>query len=110
MAAFEFFWASLLRHRQASVARVDSESTQIPASEVWILGYSLFVWTTVGELVLLVNPDLLVMASVLLAAGLLLRMQTDRNSRTPSTGGLGFAWDLAIWRRRFSFPWHSFSL
>jgi hypothetical protein len=80
MAAFEFFWVSLLRHRQASIAGVDPGSTRIPASQMWILGYSLFVWTTVGELVLLVNPDLLVMASVLLAAGLLLRMETDRNS------------------------------
>ncbi len=80
MAAFEFFWMSLLRHRQASIAELDPKTTLIPASQMWILGYSLFVWTTVGELVLLVNPDLLVMASVLLAAGLLLRMETDANS------------------------------
>lgn len=77
IAAFEFFWVSLLQHRQASITGFDSEGTRIRASQMWIWGYSLFVWTTVGELVLLVNPDLLVMASVLLAAGLLLRMETD---------------------------------
>jgi hypothetical protein len=79
MAAFEFFWVSLLRRRQASIAAVDSASRLIPSAQMWIMGYSLFIWTTVGELVLLVNPDLLVMASVLLAAGLLLRMETDGN-------------------------------
>jgi hypothetical protein len=103
-AAFEFFWVSLLRHRQASNAGVDSESTEIPASQMWILGYSLFVWTTVGELMLLVNPDLLVMASVLLAAGLLLRMETDRNSSRALYVWFGICLGLGYLAKAILFP------
>jgi hypothetical protein len=104
IAAFEFFWISLLRHRQASVAGVDQGSARIPASQMWILGYSLFVWTTVGELVLLVNPDLLVMASVLLAAGLLLRMEADRNSLRASYVWFGICLGFGYLAKAILFP------
>jgi len=104
MAAFEFFWVSLLRHRQPNVAGGDSESPRIPASQMWILGYSLFVWTTVGELVLLVNPDLLVMASVLLAAGLLLRIETDRNSSRALYVWFGICLGLGYLAKAILFP------
>ncbi len=104
MAAFEFFWVSLLRHRQPSITGFDSEGTQIPASQMWILGYSLFVWTTVGELVLLVNPDLLVMASVLVAAGLLLRMETDGNSSRALYVWFGICLGLGYLAKAILFP------
>ncbi len=104
MAAFEFFWVSLLRHRQTSITGVDSERTPISASQMWILGYSLFVWTTVGELVLLVNPDLLVMASVLLAAGLLLRMETDGNSSRAQYVWFGICLGFGYLAKAILFP------
>jgi hypothetical protein len=94
MAAFEFFWVSLLRWRHASNVELESASTPIPASQMWILGYSLFTWTTVGELVLLVNPDLLVTSIVLIAAGLLLLIDRDRNS--PHTPYLVFGVCLGL--------------
>jgi hypothetical protein len=75
IAAFEFFWASLLQRRDAATHGRAQKNLPIPSAQMWVLGYSLFVWATVGDLVLLINPDLLVATSVLLAAGLLIRME-----------------------------------
>jgi hypothetical protein len=79
IAAFEFFWASFLRYRYLTIPP-ENTSALIPPAPLWILGYSFFIWSTVGDLVLLINPDLLVATSVLLAAGLLLRMQTAQGT------------------------------
>jgi len=54
---------------------------------MWVLGYSLFIWATMGDLVLLMNPDLLVATSVLLAAGLLLRLEIAE----------GTSWSVYLW-------------
>jgi hypothetical protein len=78
MAAFEFFWSSLLQSRQATLPQSGRSST-IPRTLIWMLGYSFFIWATVGDLVLLVNPDLLVAAAALCAAGLLLRIQNAQD-------------------------------
>lgn len=80
MAAFEFFWATLLRRRQTDAATRDFNATPILPAQMWILGYSFFVWATIGDLVLLVNPDLLVAACVLLSAGLLMRIEMEERS------------------------------
>jgi hypothetical protein len=80
IAAFEFFWISLLRRRELTANDVGLKNAPIPSAQMWVLGYSLFIWLTVGDLVLLINPDLLVATSVLLAAGLLLRMEVAEGS------------------------------
>jgi hypothetical protein len=88
MAAFEFFWATLLERRQLSFRSSPAGGIPIPSAQMWILGYSLFVWTTLGSLVLLVNPDSLVATFVLLSAGLLLRMDMAAGSSCRSL----YAW------------------
>jgi hypothetical protein len=62
IAAFEFFWGGMPR----------SESG-VPNSALWILGYSMFLWLTVGFLSL-TGPDLCVATMVYFIAGLLLRI------------------------------------
>jgi hypothetical protein len=109
MAAFEFFWVSLLQRRQASMADLSSanpdlRSRLIPSAQMWILGYSLFVWTTVGSLVLLVNPDLLVTASVLVAAGLLMRMEMAGGSPRALYVWLGICLGLGYLAKAILFP------
>ncbi len=80
IAAFEFFWVSLLRRREMNPP-ISRKSVPLAPPQMWILGYSLFIWSTIGDLVLLINPDLLVTASALLAAGLLLRMEVAGGAR-----------------------------
>jgi hypothetical protein len=92
IAAFEFFWASLLRRRNVIVRGRVQKNLPIPAAQMWVLGYSLFIWATVGDLVLLINPDLLVTTSALLAAGLLIRIEIVRME----TGG-GAPRSLYVW-------------
>ena len=60
---------------------ISRKSVPLAPPQMWILGYSLFIWSTIGDLVLLINPDLLVTASALLAAGLLLRMEVAGGAR-----------------------------
>jgi hypothetical protein len=74
IASFEFFWTALLQFRDASAERRGLSGTVIPAAQMWVLGYSLFLWMTIGGLILLINPDVCVTAIALLAAGLLIRI------------------------------------
>jgi len=76
IAAFEFFWTSLLQFREVDTDRATVTGVPIPVAQMWVLGYSLFIWMTIGELILLINPDMCVTAIALLAAALLLRMET----------------------------------
>src|SRR5208282_1800174 len=56
IAAFEFFWQGIPRHESG-----------VPNPALWILGYSLFIWLTLG----LGGPDLYVVVMVYLTAGLM---------------------------------------
>jgi len=87
IAAFEFFWTSLLRRRELTMPGAALKDIPIASAQMWVLGYSLFIWATMGDLVLLMNPDLLVATSVLLAAGLLLRLEIAE----------GTSWSLYLW-------------
>jgi len=104
MAAFEFFWISLLGHRDMRLHGLAEKSTPIPPAQMWVLGYSLFIWLTVGDLALLINPDLLVTASVLLAAGLLLRMEIATGAPAILYVGFGICLGLGYLAKAILFP------
>ncbi len=80
IAAFEFFWKSLLRATTIS-------ASSLPSVQLWTLGYSLFIWMTVGDLITAINPDLCMTTMILLTAGLLVRIVSS------AEGGLSvYAW------------------
>jgi hypothetical protein len=76
IAAFEFFWSGLLADET-----LNSEPSRckgpipLPTSALWILGYALFIWLTVGILGV-VGADLGVATVALFVAGLLVRIKT----------------------------------
>lgn len=81
MAAFEFFWAAILRLRERTTCTLGLTSPPIPSTQMWVLGYSLFIWMTVGDLITAINPDLCMTTMILLAAGLLIRIQIAADAR-----------------------------
>ncbi len=108
IAAFEFFWTSLLRRRELSLHGL-AQTSPIASAQMWVLGYSLFIWATVGDLVLLINPDLLVATSVLLAAGLLIRLEIAEGSSRTLYVWFGICLGFGYLAKAILFPWHSFS-
>jgi len=81
MASFEFFWFALLQFRESVSVRLLPSSSPIPPAQMWVLGYSMFIWLTVGDLLLPINPDMYLFAIILLAAGLLLRIELAAGAR-----------------------------
>ncbi len=76
--AFEYFWAGLLRSVGSDDRIVEKEhGSRLPDLELWILGYALFIWLTVGSVVQLLNPDLCVVVAGLFIAGTLVRLRKD---------------------------------
>ena len=104
IAAFEFFWTSLLRLREVTAHGLTLKNIPIPSAQMWVLGYSLFIWSTVGDLVLLINPDLLVTASVLLAAGLLIRMEIAAGARCALYAWFGVCLGFGYLTKAILFP------
>jgi hypothetical protein len=77
LASFEFFLRAFIDYRRKRESGAcDSWDVSLPEQAWWILGYSLFIWTS---LILigtnLVTPDMCVAAFVYLASGLLLRVR-----------------------------------
>ena len=68
LAAFEFFWSGLMEVRK--LADEGHTTGGMPETVLWSLGYPFFIWLSVGSLVSMINPDLVVMTLVLLVAGL----------------------------------------
>jgi len=103
MAGFEFFWSCLLRFRRAT-AQASATSARIPDAQLWMLGYSFFIWSTVGDLVLLINPDLLVATAALLASGMLLRMRMGRGATRSLYLWFGLCLGLGYLAKAILFP------
>jgi hypothetical protein len=113
IAGFEFFWNGLLTAEE--LKRAPSRSAGplplptfalLPAFALWILGYALFIWLTVGSVIWVVGPDLCVAAIALFVAGLLVRIKT---SNAVSKGTilyiwLGIALGLAYLAKAVMFP------
>lgn len=66
IAAFEFLWKAIPRHESG-----------LPVPILWVFGYSLFVWLTLG----LGGPDLLVVVMVYLTAGLVVRIRSSPETK-----------------------------
>jgi hypothetical protein len=90
LGAFIFFWseANAVRRREADAAPGSVQVSRVGFSgwAWWVMGYALFLWASLRLIkVWTLTPDMLVLASVLAAGGLLLRMR-----RRPD------AWHLAV--------------
>jgi hypothetical protein len=79
IAAFEFFWASLPRSRERSTDL--SRGGVLPSWQMWVLGYSFFIWLSVGDLITAINPDLSMTTATLFSAGLLNRIVMTSSAR-----------------------------
>jgi hypothetical protein len=77
LASFEFFLRSFIDYRRKrGNDACDRWDVRLPERAWWILGYSLFIWTSLVLIgTKLVTPDMCVAAFVYLAAGLLLRIR-----------------------------------
>ncbi len=102
LAAFEFFWSGLLDSSAYSFAR--SEPTPLTRGTLWILGYSLFIWMTIGTLISIVNPDLCVAAVVWLIAGILIRLRAMQDDAWRWRIGFGLALGLGYFAKAVMFP------
>jgi hypothetical protein len=83
LACFEFFWRQLTT-RYAGRLWADSRTIGFHPAAWLILGYSLFIWSSLNLIeIWAVTPDMCVAAFVYLAAGLLLRLSAP--NATPTT-------------------------
>jgi hypothetical protein len=74
LAAFLFFWRELDRLRNAPTTPFRT----LPTWAWWAVGYALFLWCALRlNQIWTPSPDMLVIASVLAAGGLLLRIRRD---------------------------------
>jgi hypothetical protein len=90
LTGFEFFWSGLLTAEALNRAPSQREGPlRLPTSALWILGYALFIWLTVGSIIGVLGPDLCVATVVLFVAGLLVRIKT---SDAFTTGKSLYAW------------------
>ena len=104
IAAFEFFWTSLLGVRKLLSEWPRSPGLPIPTMQMWVLGYSIFIWMTIGELILLITPDMCVTVIVLLAAGLLLRMEITLGAQRRNYLWLGICLGIGYLTKAILFP------
>ena len=78
---FHFFLVELVDQRQRAFEAPEQEMFGLPPSAFFALGYALFVWFSLDWIsIRIVTPDMGVSAVVYLAAGLLLRMQRQRDN------------------------------
>jgi hypothetical protein len=90
LAGFEFFWSGLLTAEALNRASSWSEGAiPMPTSALWILGYALFIWLTVGSIIGVLGADLGVATVALFVAGLLVRIKT---SNAVPTGKSLYIW------------------
>jgi hypothetical protein len=102
MAAFEFFWTGLLYQSDYSLSR--GKSSPLTPRALWILGYSLFIWMTIGNVISVINPDLCVTAIVLLIAGMMIRLRAMPNDAWFWRIGFGLVLGLGYLAKAVMFP------
>ena len=100
-ACFAFFWRQVLIYRQARHAH---GTIALPGWAIQALGYLLFIWTSLTQIeIWAVTPDMLMSASVYLAAALILRMRMSaQNWGTHAL--LGFVLGLAYLAKTVMLP------
>jgi hypothetical protein len=107
LAGFEFFWTGLLTAE--ALNRVPSRREgpiSLPTSALWILGYALFIWLTVGSLIGVLGADLGVATVALFVAGLLVRIKASSavTTRKSLYIWLGVALGLGYLTKAVMFP------
>jgi hypothetical protein len=102
--AFRFFLNSVLDTISPNAdAEGQAELRSLPEWSLCVLGYSLFLWSSVIIVgVVAIGCDLLVTVFVYLAAALLVRL--PRESRLLSFVALGFTLGVGYWAKAIMFP------
>ena len=76
MACFEYFWRQVIAYKRVGLAQEDDGSATLPEWSWWILGYLLFIWSSLVLInVWSVTPDLLMATLVFLAGALVMRIR-----------------------------------
>lgn len=102
LAAFEFFWSGLLDRPESKFA--PGASKPLSPRTLWILGYSLFIWMTIGSLITVINPDLCVAAITWLIAGIVIRLRAKANDEWPWRIGFGLVLGIGYLAKAVMFP------
>ena len=102
LAAFEFFWTGMLHRSEYSFA--GGESRPLTPRTLWILGYSLFIWMTIGAMISVVNPDLCVAAIVWFIAGIVIRIRAAQDDAWRWRIGFGLALGVGYLAKAVMFP------
>jgi hypothetical protein len=102
IAAFEFFWAAMLSYRN-SLKLASHATNWLSDFQLWTLGYPLFIWLTVNNLLYLINPDLCLTIAILIIAALATQIKLGIN-KTSSFALLGIALGLAYLIKAVMFP------
>jgi hypothetical protein len=109
LGCFEYFMRGLLQYLSRTAPPGDSEFQPLPDWAFWAMGYIFFFWTSLEcTPPSLSTPDALVVASVLLAAGILLRVGSgdDGLLRFAALGAvlaLGYLAKAAMWPMSLAF-------
>jgi hypothetical protein len=107
---FEFFWRQLMHYQQTQTVNTSGDNRVTLPEWAWLgLGYALFIWSSLHLIeIWAVTPDMLMAASVYLAAGLVLRIRLGADSwRTfgllGGVLGLGYLTKAVMWPMAFVF-------
>ncbi len=106
LVCFEFFLEGLIRfHNRIPKIHFSGEQEPAVPLSVWrVLGYSIFLWSSLDLIGLgKTNPDLLVAAFVYLASGFLLRIRNGATSWRTFVG-FGLALGLGYLTKQIMFP------
>jgi len=103
LRAFEFFFRNFLAAKQ-KFARPDMENIELAISVWWMLGYALFLSTTLEVLSMYpTSPDAWVCGVTFLSAGLILKISM-RGVGLPYFAALGLVLGLGYLTKAFYFP------
>jgi dolichyl-phosphate-mannose-protein mannosyltransferase len=104
LASFEFFLRALIHHLSFTTRAIDQEQKPLPAWVFRAIGYALFFWDSVyATPPSIETPDVLILALVLIAVGILLRIASGRDS-WQYYAALGVVVGLAYLTKSVMFP------
>ncbi|MGH9941200.1 MAG: ArnT family glycosyltransferase [Pyrinomonadaceae bacterium] len=104
LAAFDFLLKELLAHQRQRSEELNDKRATLPVWAWMMLGYSLFIWSTLSFIPLrLVTPDMCVAAFTYLAVGLLLRIRRG-NTGWRTFAALGVVLGLGYLAKAAMFP------
>jgi hypothetical protein len=103
LCCFEFFLRSALKSIQPDRERGKNDGIPLPEWALLVLGYSIFLWSTLDLIsVSAVSPDLLTAGMVYLIAGLLVRVRTGAPQSELAL--LGLVLGISYWSKAVMFP------